>query len=140
MRMQHVKPLHFYGSAVYFVIYSVLAIVKQNTQLFEVFLHYISVQIMSSFLPFHLAGGRVIVTSSVWCRKDSSRIPIPFPPKQEASFISAATWVKFLARQSALAYHYTWQLVLSSALKVIVVKKKGLCLIFVGFRIRIQML
>lgn len=65
MRMQHLKPPHLYGSAVYFLIYSVLAIAKYNTQLFEVFLHYDSVQIMSLFLPFHLAGGRVIMTSSV---------------------------------------------------------------------------
>ena len=39
MRMQHLKPPHLYGSTVYFLVYSVLVIVRYNTQLFEVFLH-----------------------------------------------------------------------------------------------------
>lgn len=124
MRMQHLKPPHLYGSAVNFLIYSVLAIVKYNAQLFEVFLNYISVQIMSSFLSFHQAVGRVIMTSSVWCRKDSSHIHIPFSPKQQANFISAATWVKFHSPSvsSRLKLYLASS---SSALKVIVVKKQA---------------
>lgn len=39
MRMQHLKPPLLYGSTVYFLVYSVLVIVRYNTQLFEVFLH-----------------------------------------------------------------------------------------------------
>lgn len=86
MRMQHLKPPHLYGSAVNFLIYSVLAIVKYTAQLFEVFLTHTSVQI-HEFISFFPPGCRKShhMTSSVWCRKDSLYIHIPSLSLQSSS-------------------------------------------------------